>query len=127
MTYFYVDFSDSSKQNTDDLLRSVIRQLASTQDEQYWADNQLSAQSPYENYAPPGQQLETGQLIEALWDLLKDHPHIVIVVDALDECSERPELLDVFVEIAERREPFSKRSVQAWFPAALVSTRVRLK
>lgn len=102
--YFYFDFSDPNKQNPDDFLRSLIRQLASSQESLDKPDKEWSVQSLYDKYALKGHHPGTRNLLNVLWALMETHAHITIVVDALDECPDRIELVERLVEMTERYE-----------------------
>ncbi|KAK1579135.1 LOW QUALITY PROTEIN: uncharacterized protein LY79DRAFT_593036 [Colletotrichum navitas] len=91
---FFFDFSDTAKQNLDDLLRSLIFKLYNHGGE---AVNELdslfnSCQSPQGQ-----QQPETTALANTLHAMMKRSKKIYIVLDALDECTMREKLL-VWIE-----------------------------
>lgn len=87
--YFYFDFNDISKQHVDKMLRSLVVQLSCTCPHVpeplailYKSCNKGSVQ-PY-----------TNDIVEVLQALLKQYHQVYIVLDALDECESRSELLD---------------------------------
>ncbi|KAF3004786.1 hypothetical protein E8E13_002498 [Curvularia kusanoi] len=86
--YFYFDFSDTYKQSLDSMLRSLVAQL---QPRLASKSPTLEAlMSPYGKEPPPLHVL-TGIFRQTMLEL--DQVHIVI--DALDECKQRVELLEL--------------------------------
>ena len=92
--YFYFDFNDSAKQYHDKMLRSLIIQLFSKH--QSIPEPLLSLFQSCQSGAkpPPTGELET--LLKTLIDL---YDKTFIILDALDECEDRQELL-TFLENA---------------------------
>jgi uncharacterized protein YukE len=87
--YFYFDFNDTTKQKTAQMLQSVIAQLCFQKD----VPTEL-----HELYKRNGVRQPTRyQLIEILHVLAKDSP-TYIIMDALDESSERDELLETITK-----------------------------
>ncbi|KAI9881492.1 MAG: hypothetical protein M1830_000055 [Pleopsidium flavum] len=94
LAYFYFDFSDVERQSVRSLISSLI--------------SQLSGQSPvlpncvealYDKYEDCGQQPRERDLKAALEVLIESFPHVYLVLDALDECSEREELMQSLDEL----------------------------
>ena len=98
MAYFYFDFNNSAKQGTESFLRSILSQLLA----QCPAvpDQFLSAfaQSQKGQHQPRFETMST-----LLSVVLRSFRTSFIVIDALDECTTRPELLE-FIGILTVRE-----------------------
>ena len=92
--YFYFDFNDSTKQYHDKMLRSLIIQLSFNH--QSIPEPLLSLFNSCQGGAKPPQTKDLETLLKALIDL---YEKTFIVLDALDECEDRQELLS-FVENA---------------------------
>jgi hypothetical protein len=96
IAYFFFDFNDAQKQSAELMVRSLISQLLQkciafpTSLETFFS---LS-----ENGQPPP-SLHT--LLEFLQQIMQKFIHVYIVLDALDECAERAELMDILEEMAE--------------------------
>ena len=95
VAYFYFDFNDPSKQQTDGMLRSLL--------------TQLSAQSPssmrhleitYSALQNGQQQPTTAALTMLLNQMLIEFNDTFLVFDALDECTNRDELHELITEIS---------------------------
>lgn len=86
--FFYFDFNDTEKQNLVNLIRSLIMQL-STQ-----SVNTPSALNTLYSRNHDGQrQPTTDDLMLTLQQMLEEFRQVFIVLDALDECTEREELM----------------------------------
>jgi hypothetical protein len=98
--YFYFDFSNLGKQNVINMLYSFLAQLSATK--------VLSeVRHLYELCAHGTREAIVPQLIETLLSVAlqisrKEHP-IYIVIDALDECSDRKSLLEALKTICETK------------------------
>ena len=92
--YFYFDFNDSTKQYHDKMLRSLIIQLSSNH--RSIPEPLLSLFNSCQSGIRPPQTKDLETLLKALIDL---YEKTIIVLDALDECEDRQELLN-FVESA---------------------------
>ena len=88
--YFYFDFNDSRKQMTENLLRSLVTQF-SAQDHRI-PESLQSAYSQSQN----GQQQPTIEILTPiLRQVLENIGSAYIVLDALDECTDREVLLEL--------------------------------
>ncbi|KAI9878142.1 MAG: hypothetical protein M1830_001788 [Pleopsidium flavum] len=92
--YFYFDFSDSKKQATIGLVRSVLSQLIS----------QTGAipdeiKKLYKETGRGNQQSGLESLIATLLSVLKSRHETYLILDALDECSERESLLGLLSDL----------------------------
>jgi Cdc6-like AAA superfamily ATPase len=94
LAYFYFDFNDEWKQRCEGMIRSLIVQL-STQ----CKATLLALQSLYSSSANGSQQPSTDALLQTLRELINNFDETFIVLDALDECKERPGLLEYIDEI----------------------------
>ena len=92
--YFYFDFNDSTKQYHDKMLRSLIILLSFNH--QSIPEPLLSLFNFCQGGAKPPHTKDLETLLKALIDL---YEKTFIVLDALDECEDRQELLN-FVENA---------------------------
>ena len=89
VAYFYFDYNNSEKQSTGTFLRSLIVQLSGQCP--ILPDFLQSAYSQSQN----GQQQPTDESLELLiCQMLKNFDNIYILVDALDECTDRESLLE---------------------------------
>src|ERR1700677_4885941 len=98
MAYFYFDFSDMQKQQSEYLIRSLITQLSSQ------TSSCVDALSALYSQNLNGQRQPT---IEALMITLKHivggFRHVYVIIDALDECQDRPQLLTLIEEVVDWR------------------------
>lgn len=88
IAYFYFDFNDTEKQRHDKFTRSIIEQLA-------WQSVEALAclQSLLSRCRDGNQQPTQDALESTLQQILGGFQETFIILDALDECSEREELL----------------------------------
>ncbi|KAG9206091.1 hypothetical protein G6514_004812 [Epicoccum nigrum] len=87
--YFYFDFNDAQKQVPELMLRSLLSQLlqrSSTVPKD--VDALFSACNNGQRQPPPH------ALLEVMPQVMQQFTHVYVVLDALDECAQRPELLD---------------------------------
>jgi len=88
--YFYFDFNDAQKQDPELMLRSLLSQLL-----------QRSVAIPKDvdalfSVCDNGQQQPSlHALLEVTPHVMGQFTHVYLVLDALDECTQRPELMDV--------------------------------
>jgi hypothetical protein len=88
---FYFDFNDSRKQNAESMLRSLICQLSR---------KTTNIPSRLENvFLLHEKQPSSDKLIRILHQLTESFAEVSIVLDALDECSQRSELMDILTTI----------------------------
>ena len=102
IAYFYFDFNDSTKQYTDKMLRSLTNQLFS--DCQPIPEPVVSL---FKSCQDGDRQPRTQDLLRLLSTLICSSDRTFIVLDALDECEDREELIDSIMEIV------------AWVPGRL--------
>lgn len=94
--YFYFDFKDKAKQSLDGMLRSLVAQLY-----QLSEASQNHFRDAYFAHNNGGQQPSTQTLGEMLQKMIKEVKNVKIVLDALDECENRMELLPRLKSISE--------------------------
>ncbi|THW00734.1 hypothetical protein D6D25_08823, partial [Aureobasidium pullulans] len=94
LLYFYFDFNDVRKQTLDGLLRSLVWQLKS------FSGNHASLEMLYDHGKLQASIPKLKELLETT--LFASSGHVIIVLDALDECTERSELLPWLSQIAGR-------------------------
>jgi hypothetical protein len=94
VAYFYFDFNDSEKQRHENLIRSLIIQLCTQSEKTPESLDALFARSQDEQ-----QQPTTDALTLTLQYILGNFQQTFIILDALDECKERVELLGLIEEI----------------------------
>ena len=84
--YYYFDFSDAQKQTASNMLRSLISQLSVTR----LSDH---VEKLYKGCNNGQNQPSVDDLIQTLLSLLGESHRTYLIVDAMDECSERKLLL----------------------------------
>jgi hypothetical protein len=102
MTYFYCDFRDSTKQDIHYLLSSLLAQLSAKSDPCYKVLSAL-----YSKYDAGSRQPNKDVLTECLENILKmgGQLPIYIIVDAIDECPNTPDVVtprDRVLELVEK-------------------------
>ncbi|KAF1939184.1 hypothetical protein EJ02DRAFT_504930 [Clathrospora elynae] len=90
VAYFFFDFNDIQKQNPELMVRSLICQLS-----QQCVRIPTSLDTLFSSCENGQRQPSLHALLEALQQMMQEFPHIYIVLDALDECSGRAELMDI--------------------------------
>jgi hypothetical protein len=94
--YFYFDFSNFEKQRYENLIRSMIAQLSMQ------STNTPEALNTIHSRCQEGHQQPTiKDLTSTLKDMLGDFHETFIILDALDECTEREELLGLIKAIVD--------------------------
>ncbi|KAH9204132.1 hypothetical protein DL95DRAFT_377186 [Leptodontidium sp. 2 PMI_412] len=88
IAYFYFDFNDTEKQRHDKFTHSLIEQLA------WQSTKALACLESLFSHCQDGKQQPTQDALEvALQQMLNEIGETFIILDALDECKEREELL----------------------------------
>ncbi|KAH0168703.1 purine and uridine phosphorylase, partial [Aureobasidium melanogenum] len=95
LLYFYFDFTEVRKQSLDNALRSLLWQLTKRGGSSFREVEKL-----YESCKSGQNQTSTRSLIRALESVLQTIGRVIIVVDALDECTTRRDLLQWLAETA---------------------------
>ncbi len=94
--YFYFDFNDPQKRTVVGMLRSLILQLCVCQSQLHFSVHEL-----YKECGDGNQQPTLQGLVKALLFLFTTSHRTYVVLDALDECSEREELLNTISQIVQ--------------------------
>ena len=94
VAYFYFDFNDDEKQKSDKMICSIIKQF-------YALSKKKShrLKSLFSSCNDGQQQPSRNDLIQVLKELMKEFHNTYIILDALDECSDREELLECIEKI----------------------------
>ena len=88
IAYFYFDFNDTQKQRHDKFTRSIVEQLA------WQSVKALACLESLFSYSQDGKQQPTQDRLElTLQQMLGEFEETFIILDGLDECKEREELL----------------------------------
>lgn len=90
VAYFYFDFNDAQKQNSELMLRSLICQLS-----QQCIRIPTSLNTLFSSCENGQRQPSLHALVEVMQQMVQEFPHVYVVLDALDECAERSELTDI--------------------------------
>lgn len=93
--YFYFDFTEARKQTLDNALHSLLWQLTNRTASSFREVEQLN-KSCNDGQSQPSTQ----SLIRALEIVLQTTDRVIIVLDALDECPTRRDLLQWLAETA---------------------------
>jgi hypothetical protein len=93
--YFYFDFNDARKQNPELMLRSLLCQLL-----QRSVTMPKGVDALFSACDNGQRQPSLHALLEVLPQVMRQSTHVYIVLDALDECTQRPELMDVLETVA---------------------------
>lgn len=96
--YFFFDFNDVEKQDTGKMLRSLIWQLSQQSDQIPASLNDL-----FSSCESGQRQPSVDALQQVLRLIIQELPQAYIVLDALDECAQRTELMETLQTIAEWR------------------------
>lgn len=94
--YFYFDFRDKSKQSVEGMLRSLLRQLSS-----YDTSLPKLVADLHRAHARQGHQPTQEALIDTLCSIAQETERTFIIIDALDECAELDEALDLLLALTD--------------------------
>jgi hypothetical protein len=92
--FYYFDFSDSKKQEVAGLLRSLLAQLASRD-----LKTLKEIETLYNQNGCGKQQPDKKSLLSILLSVLRSPLRTYLIIDALDECSQRGEMLRMLSDI----------------------------
>jgi NACHT domain len=92
--FYYFDFSDSKKQEVAGLLRSLLAQLASRD-----LKTLKEVERLYNQNGCGKQQPDKKSLLSILISVLRSPLRTYLIIDALDECSQRGEMLRMLSDI----------------------------
>lgn len=97
--YYYFTFNDSQKQTAELMVKSLITQLS-----QHCIQSPTALLNLFSTHLNGQRQPSSDELLQVLRQLIQDFSASFIVLDALDECTEREELLlPILEEIARWR------------------------
>jgi hypothetical protein len=96
--YFYFDFTDTQKQDPELMLRSLLCQLLQRLVVIPERVNALFSSCGNGQRHPP-----MHALLEVTRQTVQDFAQVYVVLDALDECTQRSELMDLLETVAEWR------------------------
>ncbi|KAH8123752.1 hypothetical protein LI328DRAFT_168337 [Trichoderma asperelloides] len=85
---FFFDFTDTKKQKLGDMLRSLAFQLYGSH-----SGSRKDLDNLFASSDSAGRQPDTYTLSECIKSMMRESEKLIILLDALDECSERRELL----------------------------------
>lgn len=97
--YFYFDFNDVEKQRHEKMIRSLIVQMFSQR-----ASISQALESLYSSCMNGERQPTYETLLQTLRQMLEGFEQIYLVIDALDECEERDELVTGIEELTSWKE-----------------------
>ncbi|KFY49012.1 hypothetical protein V495_00825 [Pseudogymnoascus sp. VKM F-4514 (FW-929)] len=95
VAYFYFDFTDADKQKPELMIRSLISQLS-----EQCIRTPLALEALYSSCDKGNRQPSLGALMNVLEQMLLEFPQSYLILDALDECANRAELLSILEQIA---------------------------
>ncbi|KAF2874211.1 ankyrin repeat-containing domain protein [Massariosphaeria phaeospora] len=90
MAYFYFDFNDAEFQDPDAMIKSLITQLF-----RYSIQTSVEVDKHYDSCEKGRLKPSPTAALDILRLLIEEHPGTYIVLDALDECKQRDDLLRV--------------------------------
>ena len=98
--YFYFDFNDVQKQDPERMVRSLVVQLSTQADDIPSSLDRLYS-SHDDGKRPPALE----ELLKVLCAVIQQYGQVYIVLDALDECNQRPELVEMLETVADWKIP----------------------
>ncbi|KAI0577124.1 Ankyrin repeat protein [Pyrenophora tritici-repentis] len=90
VAYFYFDFSDVQKQNEEWMLRSLFCQLL-----RHTEGSSPKVEDFYTSHGNGATQPSLDALLDMLRATIEQLPQVYVVLDALDECSQRDDLMEI--------------------------------
>ena len=94
VAYFYFDFKDTQKQSSELMIRSLVSQLY-----QQCIKMPTALQELFSSCGNGQRQPSLDSLLEVMSSIIQEFPESYIVLDALDECTDRTELMDMLERI----------------------------
>ena len=94
VAYFYFDFNDKQKQNTGLMVQSLVSQLS-----RQCIKMPPSLEALFKHCESGQRQPTLDSLLKVLQELIADFPSTYLVLDALDECEDRRELMNFIKHI----------------------------
>jgi archaellum biogenesis ATPase FlaH len=99
VVYFYFDFNDTQKQSRELMIRSLISQLS-----QQFVKMPSSLDMLFSSCKNGQRQPSLDGLLDVVRNLIREFQHVYIILDALDECTDRAELLATLQIIADWKD-----------------------
>jgi NACHT domain len=96
VTYFYFDFNDPQKQVPELMIRSLLAQLLRS-----YVEIPAVLETLFSSCDKGQRQPSLNEYLEVLRQIIKEIPRMYLVLDALDECDTRDELLEIFISMAD--------------------------
>jgi hypothetical protein len=93
--YFYFDFNDAQKQDPELMLRSLLRQLL-----QRSVTIPKGVDALFSSCDNGQRKPSAHDLLEVMQQAAQDFTQVYVVLDALDECTQRSELMDMLETVA---------------------------
>ncbi|KAJ4367429.1 hypothetical protein N0V83_007011 [Neocucurbitaria cava] len=93
--YFYFDFNDTEKQDPELMLRSLLCQIL-----QHLINPPESLDALFSSCGNGGRQPTPHETLEVTQQLMQPFTEVYIILDALDECTQRSELMDLLGKVA---------------------------
>ena len=90
VAYFYFDFNSPSKRNSELMVRSLISQLS-----QQCVMVPPPLETLFSSYGKEMRSVPLDAYLQALQHMIREFPHTYIVLDALDECNDLVDLIDM--------------------------------
>jgi hypothetical protein len=96
--YFYFEFNDTQKQDSELMLRSLLCQML-----QHSVKILASLDALFSSCENGRRQPSVHALSEVSQQIMQGFTHVYIVIDALDECTYRSELMNMLKQVARWR------------------------
>lgn len=100
VAYFYFDFNDQTKQDPNLMIRSLLSQLS-----QQCVKASVSLGALFTSCNNGRNPPSPDSLLHALQSLLQEFPHVYIILDALDECRNRKQLMTIVEKLSTGQIP----------------------
>lgn len=98
VAYFYFDFNDPQKRRTDLMVRSILAQLL-----QSHAENSVAVAALFSSCNGGKRTPSLDACVDVFRQMINEIPRVFVVLDALDECESRKELLEILSSMSEWR------------------------
>ncbi|OWY52202.1 HET-like protein [Alternaria alternata] len=96
MAYFYFDFNDTQKQDPELMLRSLLCQLLQSS-----VGIPKGVDALFSSCENGQRKPSSHALLQVTKEAAQEFTHVYVVLDALDECAQRSELMDMLEAVAE--------------------------
>ncbi|GAD97888.1 ankyrin repeat protein [Paecilomyces variotii No. 5] len=94
--YYYFDFNDRQRQTLDCFVRSALAQLSRQVD-----TIPTEVKKLYDSATKQAEEPTTQRLIDSLYELISRFEKVFIILDALDECHEQDDMIDLMSTLRE--------------------------